>query len=552
MWKRFLGCVTAAVICLLCVVTPGMRVHAYNTWDLSIPSSAQAIQYGTSGAGRNLTAYRFGTGRNVMVLGFAIHGYEDNWRGDGEALVYTAGQLMQLLHQNSALLQDYGWSIYVLPCMNPDGLTDGWTKDGPGRCTTTYINSAGKLVSGGVDMNRSFPTRWQAYSGSRNFNGSAPLASKESRALAQFVQSVKGSGTNICIDAHGWMSQIITSNGTGSSLYSIFKAAFPGNTWANCNNGRGYFTAYTASLGYASCLFEFPDGLTSFRAYQNSGYCERFNNCILELAKTYGSYDPHASVCPVRQFTDVDRSAWYHTYLDYVVEQGIFNGMSESSFEPQSTMSRAMMVKTLWAIAGSPQVELPPEKPEVQEPETPDDTDTADTDPTDAEGEGSGEEIQEPSEEQNYQFSDIPADEWYTQAVYWAQQNKVVNGYPDGTFLPNQDVTRQEAAAILYRFAEFRGQDISAAADLSGYSDQAQVFDYARPAMAWTCARGIIEGETESTLNPTGNATRAQVATILCRYMQGGTVTRSRLLEAAPEAVVEPNYYDGGADLTGN
>ena len=187
MWKRFLGCVTAAVICLICVVTPGMRVHAYNTWDLSIPSSAQTIVYGTSGSGRNLMAYRFGNGRNVMVLGFAIHGYEDNWSSDGEALVYTAGQLMQLLHQNSALLQDYGWSIYVLPCMNPDGLTDGWTKDGPGRCTTTYINSTGNLVSGkGIDMNRSFPTAWTSYSSSRNFNGSAPLASRESRALAQF------------------------------------------------------------------------------------------------------------------------------------------------------------------------------------------------------------------------------------------------------------------------------------------------------------------------------------------------------------------------------
>lgn len=544
MWKRFFGCVTAAAICLLCVAAPAIGVHAYNTWDLSIPSSAQAIVYGTSGSGRNLTAYRFGTGRNVMVLGFTIHGYEDNWSGDGEALVYTAGQLMQLLHQNSALLQDYGWSVYVLPCMNPDGLTDGWTKDGPGRCTTTYLNGSGNLVTGrGIDMNRSFPTRWQSYSEDRNFNGSAPLASRESRALAQFVQNVKGSGANICIDAHGWMSQIITSNGTGSSLYSIFKSAFPGNTWANCNNGRGYFTAYTASLGYASCLFEFPGGLTSFRAYQNSGYCERFNSCILELAKAYGSYDPHAAVCPVRQFTDVDRTQWYHTYLDYVVEHGIFNGMSESTFEPQSTMSRAMMVKTLWAIAGSPQVALPPEKPAVQEPASGD---------TEAPEEGSGAESPAPAEEQNYQFSDIPVNEWYTQAVYWAQQNRIVNGYPDGTFLPNQDVSRQEAAAILYRFAAFQGKDVSAAASLSGYSDEAQVLDFARPAMAWTCAQGIIEGDTASTLNPGGTATRAQVATILCRYMQGGNVTRSRLLEAAPAATVEPNYYDGGDDLTGN
>ena len=119
-----------------------------------------------------------------MVLGFAIHGYEDNWSRDGGALVYTANQLMQKLDQNMATVRDYDWSIYVLPCMNPDGLMDGYTHNGPGRCTTTYLNGS-KLVSGrGIDMNRSFPTRWTSYTGNRNFNGSAPLASKESAALA--------------------------------------------------------------------------------------------------------------------------------------------------------------------------------------------------------------------------------------------------------------------------------------------------------------------------------------------------------------------------------
>lgn len=488
-----------------------------------------------------------------MVLGFAIHGYEDNWSRDGGALVYTANQLMQKLDQNMATVRDYDWSIYVLPCMNPDGLMDGYTHNGPGRCTTTYLNGSGKLVSGrGIDMNRSFPTRWTSYTGNRNFNGSAPLASKESAALAKFVQSVKGGGNNICIDAHGWMSQIITSNGTNSNLYKVFKEAFPSNTWANCNNGNGYFTAYTAWLGYASCLFEFPDGLSSMSGYQRSGYCEKFNNCILELAKRYGSYDPHISVCPARQFTDVERGAWYHTYVDYVVENGIFNGMSSTSFEPQTTMSRAMMVKTLWAMAGSPSVELPPERPEAlpeesgeaPEPEEPD----------------SALEPQEPAEEEspeeeiNYQFTDIPVDEWYTTAVYWAQMTGVVKGYPDGTFLPNQDVTRQEAAEFLYRFAKWQGRDVSATTSLSGYSDNGQVMEYAKTSMAWACASGIIEGETKTTLVPYGNATRAQVATILTRYMKlgSGRSLSSDLMYAAPEPCVEPNYYDDGEDLGGN
>jgi hypothetical protein len=276
---------------VFCMMTLGLTARAYDTSNLTIPSSATAIVYGKSGAGRNLTAYQFGNGENVMVLGFAIHGWEDNFSQDGGALVYTAGQLMQLLDKNMDIVNDYGWTIYVLPCMNPDGLIDGYSHNGPGRLTTTYLDSSGNLSSAhGVDLNRSFPTNWTRYTSNRNYNGAQPLASNEAKALSQFVQNVKGSGVNLCIDAHGWMSQIITSNGSSSSLFQIFKSAFPQNTYASCRGGQGYFTAYTTTLGYISCLFEFPDGIYSMSQFTSSGYCEKFNNCILSLAKAYGTY----------------------------------------------------------------------------------------------------------------------------------------------------------------------------------------------------------------------------------------------------------------------
>lgn len=590
MKKTMLTHMAVWMVCLLAsALFAGTGVRAYDTSDLTIPASAQKIVYGQSGAGRDLTAYRFGTGRNVMVVGFSIHGYEDNWAKDGGALVYAAGQLMQSLDQNMWRVQDYGWSVYVLPCMNPDGLIDGYTNNGPGRCTTTYL-SGGELVSGGIDMNRSFPTAWTPYSGNRNFNGSAPLASRESAALARFVQQVKGSGSNICIDAHGWFSQIITSNGY-STLYNIFKERFPGNSWANCNSGAGYFTAYTASLGYASCLFEFPDGLTSLTGFQNSGYSERFINCILDLTEAYGSYDPHGDSCPARNFTDVNRSSWdwYHPALDYMLEQGIFNGMSDTSFAPDAAMSRAMLVKTLWAMAGSPTVELPPkqedappadgddkepsvdaseetkeikETEETKEPENTEDTQTPedtpepgdttppeDTDPS--EDTDPPQEPEPPEEETNYQFTDVPEDAWYTQAVYWAQETGVVKGYPDGTFLPDKDVSRQEMAEFLYRFASWSGEDISAAAELTSFTDSSQVAQWAVNAMSWACGQGLINGMTETTLAPEGNATRAQVATILTRYLQGGEQT-SRTLAAGPIPYMEPIYYGEGPELNGN
>ncbi len=283
------------VVCLflLSVLLCAGYAGAYDSSNLTIPSSATAIQYGTSGAGRPLMAYRFGDGKNVMVLGYEIHGYEDNFDKDGGALVWAAGQMMDQLHQNLTLLDEYDWTVYVLPSMNPDGLIDGYSNNGPGRLTTTYIDSSGNLSSAhGVDMNRSFPTGWKRNTSNRNYTGPAPLASMECAALAKFVQDVKGSGVNMCFDVHGWFSQIITSNGKDSTLFNTLHSAFPGNSYSSCRNGSGYFTAYTTALGYISCLFEYPGNVWSFSGFQRSGYCEKFNGAILSLVKSYGQYNP--------------------------------------------------------------------------------------------------------------------------------------------------------------------------------------------------------------------------------------------------------------------
>ena len=277
---------------LLSVLLCTGLADAYDSSNLTIPSCATAIQYGSSGAGRPLMAYQFGSGKNVMVLGYEIHGYEDNFSKDGGALVWAAGQMMNDLSSNLTLLDEYDWTVYVLPSMNPDGLIDGYSHNGPGRLTTTYIDASGNLSSAhGVDMNRSFPANWVRQTSGRNYTGPAPLASRESAALAKFVQDVKGSGTNMCFDVHGWFSQIITSNGY-STMYYTLKNAFPGNSYASCRGGAGYFTAYTTSLGYISCLFEYPGDVSSLAYFQRSGYCAKFNNAILSLVKSYGQYNP--------------------------------------------------------------------------------------------------------------------------------------------------------------------------------------------------------------------------------------------------------------------
>lgn len=506
---------------LLCMILCTISVSAFDTSDLTIPDSAEAITYGQSGAGRDLTAYRFGSGKNVMVVGFALHGFEDNFNQDGGALVYTADLLMELLDENLSTVNNYGWTIYVLPCMNPDGLMDGTTCNGPGRCTTTYLDSNGNLVTGkGVDLNRCFPTGWTQYTSARNFNGSAPLASLEARALARFIEDVQGSGSNLCIDVHGWMSQIITSNGSDSSLYKTFKSAFSGNTYANCNNGKGYFTAYAASLGYAACLFEFPSDVTSMSYFRKSGYAEEFNSCILKLAQVYGTYtepepEPEPEPdhdCASLKFTDVSQNVWYHDAVDFVVQQGIMNGVSATRFAPEGTLSRAMLTTILYRM--------------------------------------SGETATQPSS-----FIDDPGNAYYSEALSWAETSGVVQGFDDGTFRPDAAVTREQMVTMFHRYAMYTGADVAVDASLSAFADAHQVQDYAKDAFTWATAVGLIQGFEKDgvyTLQPQGISTRAQTAAVIQRYyglIPSGTELISQTLTTA---AVEANLPADGEDLGGN
>ena len=146
------------------------------------------------------------------------------------------------------------------------------------------------------------------------------------------------------------------------------------------------------------------------------------------------------------------------------------------TFEPDTAMSRSMLVTVLWRYAGKPV-------------------------------EGSND------------FTDVPAGEWYTEAIAWASHNGVVNGVGDGKFAPDEKITREQMAAILYRYSDQQKLDTAARADLSVFPDADDVSGYARDSVAWAVAEGLIKGDGDY-LNPQGNATRAQVATILMRYIR--------------------------------
>lgn len=177
----------------------------------------------------------------------------------------------------------------------------------------------------------------------------------------------------------------------------------------------------------------------------------------------------------VLPFTDVSTYDWFYEYVKYVYDNGIMDGIDVGVFGPGITTTRAMLVTMLYRVAGEPYV--------------------------------SG----------TNDFADVAANTWYTDAVTWASKNGIVTGVDVGVFNPNGAITREQLATILYRYAEYVGEDVSARASLSRFTDTGSISAYARDAMSWAVAEGILDGRTATELAPTGECTRAEVATMIAR-----------------------------------
>lgn len=163
--------------------------------------TSEKIVYGQSGNGRELVVYKMGDGPNVLFATFAMHGFEDNFEHDGKVLTTIANRFKDHLKKND-YSQLKNWTIYIFPALNPDGLEEGYTHDGPGR--TTMTSDFGK----GIDMNRSWKTDelYKLYQTNRDFNGAYPFGCSEIRALRDFILEHQSTdGQNIVVDVHGWM-----------------------------------------------------------------------------------------------------------------------------------------------------------------------------------------------------------------------------------------------------------------------------------------------------------------------------------------------------------
>lgn len=182
--------------------------------------------------------------------------------------------------------------------------------------------------------------------------------------------------------------------------------------------------------------------------------------------------------CPCLKFTDLDPTMWYHRGVDFVLNKGMMVGVGEGQFAPDWNVTRAMLVTVLWRAEGRPAA------PDAS-------------------------------------FEDLEDGQYYVDAVNWAAENGVVNGYSESTFAPNDSITREQFAAIMYRYATFKKYDVSAGenTNILSYTDYADISEYAISAMQYAVGSSLMTGRTESTLNPTSTATRAEMATILYRFL---------------------------------
>ena len=204
--------------------------------------------------------------------------------------------------------------------------------------------------------------------------------------------------------------------------------------------------------------------------YSDGSFMERLDEIKMDGSRTvYAGWEP---------FDDVGWADWFHDNVVYVYENGLMNGTGAAVFEPDGTVTRGMIVTILHRLEGEPAV--------------------------------------------NYlmPFADVAEGAWYAEAVRWAASEGIVTGVSETLFAPNDPITREQFAAILWRYAKYKGFDVSIgeSTNILSYADFGEIGEYAIPALQWACGEGIISGRGEGVLDPRGTATRAEAAAMLQRF----------------------------------
>lgn len=272
-----------------------------------------------------------------------------------------------------------------------------------------------------------------------------------------------------------------------------------GRTWTldsgTRNTSGDYFNVDTGGYGVSNCIIFRPSGVDRYEGVYTveiDGLRTIGGGAVTDFAYQVAFFDaaqsePEPTPEPTPEpepepgtetsFADVPASAWYYNAVEYVYENGLMSGVSGGRFAPDDTLTRAMLVQTLYAMEGRPAAA-------------------------------------------SAGFADVASGDWYASAVNWAAANGVVSGVSETGFGPNNALTREQLALILYRFAQYKGYDVTGTSDLTAYADGSSVSNWAAEAMSWAVNAGLISGVGGNQIAPTGTATRAQVAQILMNFCE--------------------------------
>ena len=313
------------------------------------------------------------------------------------------------------------------------------------------------------------------------------------------VLETKKTSIGGAISGETFQAENVTFSRLGTRV--VVRAAVPGNdllTFEGLAVGLGDFTAngtnYTYTLqndsGATSTLVTavsgngepvsingqaLSTGGSATVAIPNSGKTD----IVVGIgAKTYTLTILRNSGTGANPFTDVSEKDWFYGDVMFAYENGLMIGTGNAQFRPHGTATRGMMATILWRMAGSP------------------------------------------APKGNSSFTDVEAGTWYTDAIAWTAENGIFLGYGNNKVGPNDSITREQLAAIFFRYADYKGCDMNAKGELDKFRDAGKVSDYARAAMQWAVGSGLIQGKPDGVLDPQGTATRAEIAAMLHRFLE--------------------------------
>lgn len=281
-----------------------------------------------------------------------------------------------------------------------------------------------------------------------------------------------------------------TSSGGGTSIYTITLEEVENGTVTASHRQAPHGTTVTLTITPAEgftleslTVRDRNDNMIRVTSKSETIYSFTMPSSPVQIAAVFRQAinDPDTPLGDL-PFVDVSPEAWYKNAVDYVFENSLMSGTSSTTFSPDITTSRGMIVTTLYRLEQSPSVS------------------------------------------ESSDFSDVEDGQWYSDAIVWASVNDIVSGYGNGMFGPDDSVTREQMATILYRYAQFKGYPTTSSADLAKYTDLEMLSTWAQEPMKWANAFGIITGTTATTLNPQGNATRAEMAAMLMRFCKNVAV----------------------------